>query len=69
MGELSGRDAEKKKGSYQKTLNKAMSKVEKNFKDMDFENADKRNEMEEAMEEIRRVYNASINYIDSLNFE
>lgn len=69
MGELSSWDAESKKNYYRRILEKAKKNVRENFEEMDFENANKRSDMENIIEEIEEACQAKMNELDGMGFE
>lgn len=69
MGELSKRDAEKKQDAYIRHLSKLKERVREEFIEMDFENADKRDEMERKVERLESEYKELISKLESMSFE
>jgi len=54
---------------YTNRMNEVIKEAKKNFDDMDFENADRRKEMEEIIQEMIRECGDAIEDIESLQFE
>lgn len=55
MGELSKADAERLRESYTKKLDSTISKIRKEFSEMDFENTDKHMAMQSLCDDAVRV--------------
>lgn len=69
MGELSRADACAKREKYKQVFVDIMEIADKEFSDMDFENADKRTEIEMHIMAIKIQCGKRIKELDSLSFE
>ena len=69
MGELSSAGANRKRASFVQVYENISKKVEDEFKDMDFENADKRTTVHEIVGVIQSECDKQINYLNGLTFE
>lgn len=69
MGELSRADACAKREKYKQVFTEIMEMAEKEFSDMDFENADKRTEVEMHIMAIKIQCGKKIKELDGLSFE
>lgn len=69
MGELSRADACAKREKYKQIFTEIMKMADKEFSDMDFENADKRTEIQEHIEKIKSECDVRIKELDSFSFE
>lgn len=69
MGELSKAAANTKRDYYVSVFEEIERTVDKEFQEMDFENADKRIEMEEQVEAIKRVCKAQEEFLKGMYFE
>ncbi|MDE6626525.1 MAG: hypothetical protein K2K56_09170 [Lachnospiraceae bacterium] len=54
---------------YADLINEVEKQAEKNFKDMDFENADRRDDMEEIIGNMKRECANAISEMEQLSFE
>lgn len=54
---------------YAGLINDVEKQAEKNFKDMDFENADRRDEMEIIIGKMKQECANAVNEMEQLNFE
>lgn len=54
---------------YADLINEVEKQAEKNFKDMDFENADRRNDMEKIINQMKRECANAVNEMEQLSFE
>ena len=68
MGELSNHDADIKRENYIDSLRRMKQAVRENFDDMDFENANKRNEVENIMISIEDSIQRRISTLNSMRF-
>lgn len=69
MGELSRTDACAKRDRYKQVFTEIMETADKEFSDMDFENADKRTQIEMHIMAIKIQCGKKIKELDSLSFE
>ena len=69
MGELSKRDAEKKREAYMNHLSKLKGYIREDFEEMDFENADQRDVMEGYIESIEKEYDLLVSTLEGMTFE
>lgn len=69
MGELSRADACAKREKYKQVFTEIMEMADKEFSDMDFENADKRTEIEMHIMAIKIQCSKKIKELDSFSFE
>ena len=69
MGQLSKGDAESYQNDLAEYLGECRSQVRENFNEMDFENADKRTQMEKYIEKMEKKYDSLISDLKSLSFE
>lgn len=69
MGREKGSYARRLVNSYISYINNQKKYIRKNFEDMDFENADARNEFEAVVETMESDCDALVNKISSYNFE
>ena len=69
MGELSKKDAEKKRDDYVDDLAKLKEDIREDFEEMDFVNADQRDVMETYIEDIESEYDALITMLNNMSFE
>lgn len=69
MGELSRADACAKRDRYKQIFTEIKTMAEKEFSDMDFENADKRTEMKEHIDAIKSECDARMAELDGFSFE
>lgn len=69
MGELSKKDAEKKRDDYVDDLAKLKEDIREDFEEMDFVNADQRDAMETYIEDIESEYDALITMLNNMSFE
>lgn len=69
MGELSCADACAKREKYKQVFTDIEKMAEKEFSDMDFENADKRTKVQEHVDAIKAECAAKISELDGLSFE
>ena len=68
MGELSKQDAERKRDSYKDHFRRMKSRVQEDFEEMDFENADQRNHMESHVNGIVDIIDGLIKELDGMTF-
>ena len=68
MGELSNHYADIKRENYIDSLRRMKQAVRENFDDMDFENANKRNEVENIMISIEDSIQRRISTLNSMRF-
>lgn len=68
MGELSNQDADIKRENYIDSLRRMKQAVRENFDDMDFENANKRNELENLIISIEDSIQRRISTLNSMRF-
>lgn len=69
MGRVVGSYATRLRNNYVKYINAQKAYIRKNFEDMDFENADAREEFESIVESMERNCDALVNKISSYSFE
>ena len=69
MGELGAAYALTKKSMYIQKMSWAKGEVRKNFNDMDFENANKRDEMERYIEDVERILGELVTTLSDISFE
>lgn len=69
MGETNKGHAEMTRGLYRQVYEEILTGVRKNFEDMDFENADKRADMEKLVQDIEDRCHAQMNTLDAMEFE
>lgn len=69
MGQLTAGEARSQVTIYNHYLEEIIYQVEKNFKDMDFENANRREDMKEIIQNIKKECKAVKEDLNSLHFE
>ncbi|CBK73064.1 hypothetical protein CIY_00740 [Butyrivibrio fibrisolvens 16/4] len=69
MGQLSAGDAASYREKLANYLKKCKSQVRENFNEMDFENADKRTQMETHIVSMENKYDSIINELNNMSFE
>ena len=69
MGELAQEDAIYLREQYRKYYEQAKEDISMNFTDMDFENADKRDDMEMEIQRINRLCDECIGELDRMEFQ
>lgn len=69
MGQLTAGEARSQATIYNHYLEEIIYQVEKNFKDMDFENANRREEMKEIIQKIKKECKEVKEDLNSLHFE
>ena len=69
MGELAQEDASRVRDSFIEYFQKSKSGVRENFEEMDFENADKRTQMEQNIINMEMKYDSLINELRNMSFE
>lgn len=69
MGELTAAEAKVQVDNYVREIDKAIRGMEKNFEEMDFENANRRDEIEDLVEEMVSECQAVRDGIEALSFE
>ena len=69
MGRVVGSYAERLQNSYIKYINNQKQYIRKNFEDMDFENADARDEFEAIVENMERNCDTLVSKISSYSLE
>ncbi len=69
MGRVVGSYAKRLQNSYIKYINSQKQYIRKNFEDMDFENADARDEFEAIVESMERNCDTLVSKISSYSFE
>ena len=69
MGKLSAGEARSRVYGYVDNLDTAIWKLQKNLDDMDFENADRRDRMEEIIQKMKRDCETMKMSLNSLYFE
>lgn len=66
---LSSGDAKYQLEQYKHLVNEVKKQADKNFKDMDFENADRREEMEEIVQKMIKDCEDTVSEIENTYFE
>ena len=69
MGELTAGEARMKISMYNSDIEDIIYQVQKNFGDMDFSNANRKDEMEEIINQIKRDCESVKSEMNSLSFE
>lgn len=69
MGELTAGEARMKISMYNSYIEDVIYQVQKNFDDMDFSNANRKDEMEEIINQIKRDCESVKSEMSSLYFE
>ncbi|WP_458459684.1 hypothetical protein [Pseudobutyrivibrio sp.] len=69
MGQLSQSDANSFRNELVSYLERCKKDVRENFTEMDFENADKRKQMETHISNMERKYSGLINELNGMSFE
>ena len=68
MGELEKIEAEALRRAYQGTLEQIKAKVQMNYKDMDFNNANKREDIKEIVGDIKGECDKALQALADLSF-
>lgn len=69
MGQLTAGEARSQAAIYKHYLEEIIHQAEKNFNDMDFENANRREEMREIIQNIKKECKEVKDDLNSLHFE
>lgn len=69
MGQLSSSDAESFKYDLISYFRRCKADVRENFDEMDFDNADKKTEMEKSIVNMENRYDSLINQLSNMSFE
>lgn len=69
MGKLTAGEARGEVNRYKRYIDRIISAANKNFEDMDFENANRKDEMEKMVEAIKNDCESAKMTLDGLNFE
>lgn len=69
MGKLTASEARREASRYKRYIDNIIYQAGKNFEDMDFENANRRDEMEEIVNQIKNDCELAISSLENLYFE
>lgn len=69
MAELSAKDAYAKKAYFEQKLYDVKAQIRNNFNEMDFANADKRDEMERCVEAMEQACDGLLGQLSGMTFQ